>query len=89
MPWTRITDMHSGGRQKLHFGTCVIEAGEKAAVSAFREKYHRDPEHISCECCGEDYSVWEMSNEERVNFDMKAINLEIIERDEVLELLGL
>lgn len=51
-------DMHSGGRTKIEpFNKILIEAPEDAAREYFTKRWGRDPEHVTCRCCGEDYSV--------------------------------
>ncbi len=59
MGWTRFMDVHSGGDLKLPPYTHIyIESDSRAkGVSIFREKFGRHPEHITCPCCGEDYSI--------------------------------
>lgn len=58
----RFMDMHSGGRAKIQKNGIdqnyvYIQAPEKLAVIIFKEMYDRDPENVTCQCCGEDYSV--------------------------------
>jgi hypothetical protein len=57
--WTSITDMHSGGSQKLDFARIAVELPETLAKAWFETKYGRDPDNVTCACCGADYSVWE------------------------------
>lgn len=52
-------DMHSGGGQKDVFTKCFIEATEDLAPAIFNNMLGRNPDHITCSCCGEDYSYWE------------------------------
>lgn len=59
MTWTRFMDMHSGGGQKLKWAYIYIEAPESEARSVFYSRFDRNPEYITCTCCGEDYSVGE------------------------------
>lgn len=54
--WTIFTDSHSGGKQKLEWEIILLEVGEKHAPSFFEELFGRDPDHITCSCCGSDYS---------------------------------
>lgn len=59
---TRFMDMHSGGRAKIRRNgidqDCIyIEAPEKLGVAIFKEMYDREPDNITCQCCGSDYSV--------------------------------
>jgi len=56
----RFYDMHSGGGQKLEHGVYYVRAfTEKEAVEIFKDKTGRDPDNVTCSCCGEDYSYWE------------------------------
>lgn len=58
-PWAQFMDMHSGGRQKLKWSYIYIEAPEEQAESIFYSKFGRNPNRVSCTCCGNDYSVSE------------------------------
>lgn len=55
--WTRFMDMHSGGGQKLDWATILIEAPEAEAKAIFYARFERNPERVTCTCCGEDYSI--------------------------------
>lgn len=55
--WTHFHDMHSGGKQKLEWAHIFIEADEEQAREFFEEAFGRDPDHVTCNCCGSDYSV--------------------------------
>ena len=57
--WTKFWDMHSGGGQKLDWAKIYIQAPEEEAVVIFSNRFGRDPENVTCNCCGEDYSVSE------------------------------
>lgn len=59
MTWTQFHDMHPGGGQKLDWGQIFIEAPEAEARAAFERLFGRDPDHVTCSCCGEDYSISE------------------------------
>lgn len=53
-------DMHSGGRTKIRGVDYVyIEAPQSEAELLFAKLTKRDPNHVTCDCCGEDYSVSE------------------------------
>lgn len=52
--------MHSGGGTKLYVDgvgkeKIYVELPEEAAVAFFTEKF-RDPDNVTCNCCGPDYS---------------------------------
>jgi len=61
--WTKFWDMHSGGGTKLNWEIIYIEAPEKEAIEIFMDKFGRDPFNVTCDCCGDDYSV---SSEETI-----------------------
>jgi hypothetical protein len=60
---TRFMDMHSGGDAKIERdgydqNFIYIESPtEKLGIAIFEKLYDRDPDNITCECCGQDYSV--------------------------------
>lgn len=58
-PWTRFHDMHSGGGQKLDWGHIFIQAPREEAIEIFKKTFSRDPDHVTCDCCGPDYSISE------------------------------
>lgn len=55
--WTRFMDMHSGGGQKLDWSHIYIEAPEDEARRVFYAKFGRNPDNVTCDCCGNDYTV--------------------------------
>ena len=57
--WTQFMDMHSGGGQKLDWSYIYIEAPEKEARAIFYNRFGRNPERVTCTCCGDDYSITE------------------------------
>ena len=61
--WTHFWDMHSGGGQKLQWAHIFIEAGESEAKEFFEAAFDRDPDHVTCNCCGGDYSIREVTGE--------------------------
>ena len=63
MTWTQFMDMHSGGRQKLDWAYIYIEAKEEDAAKVFMHRFGRNPNNITCSCCGEDYSFYEQGDE--------------------------
>lgn len=63
--WTRFMDMHSGGRQKLDWAYIYIEAPDDTAKVIFYNRFGRNPERVTCTCCGEDYSISEESSLEQ------------------------
>lgn len=70
MVWTRFMDMHSGGGQKLEWGYIYIEAPEAEAKVIFYNRFKRNPERVTCTCCGNDFSIsCEKSLKELTAFD--------------------
>lgn len=57
MAWTHFWDMHSGGGQKLDWPHIYIEAAGTAAEIIFYNKFGRNPNRVTCTCCGPDYSI--------------------------------
>ena len=56
--WVQFHDMHSGGGQKLEWAQIFIEAAsEDEGKIIFYNKFGRNPERVTCTCCGEDYSI--------------------------------
>lgn len=55
--WTQFYDMSSGGGQKLEWKKIFVEAPKGIAVKYFKQRFRRDPEHVTCRCCGEDFSL--------------------------------
>lgn len=67
MKWYSFGDMHSGGTRKSKHDMYLIEAeSEFSAVTVFRNETGRDPNHVTCECCGEDYSIIEWNSKEQL-----------------------
>lgn len=62
MAWTTFWDMHSGGGSKLDHDIFFIEAPEQVARAVFEDLFDRDPDHVTCDCCGPDYSVYEVKS---------------------------
>jgi hypothetical protein len=59
MVWTQFMDMHSGGGSKLDWNMTFIEAPQDEAEIIFQNAFDRDPNHETCDCCGNDYSIHE------------------------------
>ncbi len=59
MAWTQFHDMHSGGGNKTAWSHVFVEAAEDEARRIFEERTGRDPDNVTCDCCGADYSVTE------------------------------
>lgn len=55
--WTEFHDMHSGGGQKLAWSRIYIEAPRAEAELIFQNRFGRNPNRVTCTCCGEDYSI--------------------------------
>jgi hypothetical protein len=57
--WTQFMDMHSGGGRKLDWEYIYIEAPQAEAEAVFFAKFKRNPNRVTCTCCGPDYSITE------------------------------
>lgn len=57
-PWNDFMDMHSGGGCKIEkYEHIYIQMAEEQARNFFFATFWRDPDNITCDCCGSDYSV--------------------------------
>ena len=65
--WTHFWDMHSGGDQKLKWSHIFIEAPQKEAEIIFQNRFGRNPNRVTCTCCGTDYSI-----EENISLQMMS-----------------
>lgn len=65
MVWTHFWDMHSGGEQKLDWPHIFIEAPEYEATRAFYALFERNPNRVTCTCCGPDYLIGESATLEQ------------------------
>lgn len=73
MKLIEIYDMHSGGSQKLDYPIYYVRArDEDDGARIFEEITGRDPSNVTCRCCGDDYSVDEVSEEEYQKNKSKA-----------------
>lgn len=62
-PWTHFYDMHSGGSLKVKpFGHIFIQAPFNEAKSIFYARFERNPDRVTCTCCGADYSIDEATD---------------------------
>jgi|688.fasta_scaffold145960_6 hypothetical protein len=70
---TRFMDMHSGGHLKTPYTHIYIDEPIGEAIRTFKELFKRDPDNITCKCCGEDFVYEEYSSlEEATAYDRKA-----------------
>jgi hypothetical protein len=70
---TRFMDMHSGGHLKTPYTHIYIDEPLGEAVKTFKDLFKRDPNNITCKCCGEDFVYEEYSSlEEATAYDRKA-----------------
>ena len=61
--WTKFFDMASGGSEKTDYAQIYIELPEDEARKYFEDKFGRDPDNVTCSCCGSDFSVYEVDEE--------------------------
>ena len=70
---TRFMDMHSGGKLKTSFTHIYIDAPLEEALGIFKDTFKRDPNNVTCKCCGEDFVYEEYpSLEDATAYDRKA-----------------
>jgi hypothetical protein len=70
---TRFMDMHSGGKLKTSFTHIYINEPLKEALNTFEKIFQRNPNNVTCKCCGEDFVYEEYpSLEEATAYDRKA-----------------
>lgn len=57
---TQFWDMHSGGGTKVPpYEKIYIEAPEEEAIRVFYARFGRNPNRVTCTCCGRDYAIEE------------------------------
>ena len=70
---TRFMDMHSGGKLKTPFTHIYVDASLDEALDIFKDTFERDPNNVTCKCCGEDFVYEEYSSlEEATAYDRKC-----------------
>lgn len=85
MMYTRFYDMHSGGGQKTDYATIYIEAAEEDAKNIFLGRFHRNPDQVTCNCCGEDFAYWEVEAIDSDRWELPALIIDKHGRETVLE----
>jgi hypothetical protein len=70
---TRFMDMHSGGKLKTPFTHIYVDAPLDEALAIFKDTFQRDPNNVTCKCCGEDFVYEEYNSlEDATAYDRKA-----------------
>jgi hypothetical protein len=70
---TRFMDMHSGGKLKTPFTHIYVDAPLDEALEIFKDTFKRDPNNVTCKCCGEDFVYEEYSSlEEATAYDREC-----------------
>jgi hypothetical protein len=70
---TRFMDMHSGGKLKTPFTHIYVDAPLDEALEIFKDTFERDPNNVTCKCCGEDFVYEEHSSlEEATAYDREC-----------------
>jgi hypothetical protein len=64
---TRFMDMHSGGKLKTPFTHIYVDAPLEKALEIFKDTFKRDPDNVTCKCCGEDFVYEEHSSLEEAS----------------------
>jgi hypothetical protein len=71
---TRFMDMHSGGKLKTPFTHIYVDAPLDKALDIFKDTFERDPNNVTCKCCGEDFVYEEHSSlEEATAYDRECV----------------
>jgi hypothetical protein len=81
--WTHFFDMSSGGSEKLDWTHIYIEAPLDEARVIFYNRFGRNPDYVTCTCCGSDYSVNAIDKTE-VDFS-PSDNVKIIDANNIKE----
>lgn len=55
--WTEFRDMYSGGDNKTEWSVIFVELPQDKAEAWFEARFGRNPNWITCNCCGPDYSI--------------------------------
>ncbi len=86
IPWTQFFDMHSGGGNKEKWENIYIQAPKSHAKIIFNNRFGHDPDRITCECCGEDYSITEYKTlEDAVKYQRREMSFaDFIKKKDVL-----
>lgn len=95
--YTLFWDMHSGGDRKLSHALILLETDKDVdACEAFENHFGRDPYNVTCDCCGDDYSIsedesaeqalayhmgWEWKDKEYVKIDTAYQTVQDFEKD--------
>lgn len=69
--WTRFHDHNTGGTMKTTYREIYIRAPVREAKVIFYDVIGHDPEKISCECCGEDFTIDELELSRAELLDLK------------------
>jgi hypothetical protein len=71
--FTRFMDMHSGGHLKTPYTHIYIDEPLGEAIKTFRNLFKRDPDNVTCKCCGEDFVYEEYDSlEEATAYDREC-----------------
>ena len=58
--WFTFWDSHSGGGLKTKWEKIYVEAASRdSAIAIFTDKTGQDPTLTACDCCGQNYSIYE------------------------------
>lgn len=72
MKWFEFFDMSSGGSEKTDHSVITIKAASKGhAIEIFERTFDRDPLNVTCECCGDDFSISEVDKPAQTSYIIK------------------
>lgn len=81
--WTEFYDMSSGGSRKIKdYGIIYIELPLKEAVEYLESVFHVYAYGVTCDCCGEDFSISEGETLESFGINPRK-NLLIIQQNQL------
>ena len=78
MTWTHFSDMYSGGSRKTAYDEIFIQGSGSTARGIFQDRFNRDPDNVTCNCCGGDYAINDdyATLEEATEYYRRGISLE-------------
>ena len=77
MAWTKFSDMYSGGSCKTKYNDIYIELPEYETKQYFENEFGRDPYNVTCNCCGNDFVVYEVDEPEQGKYNLIIDNHKI------------
>jgi hypothetical protein len=76
--FTKFYDLHSGGYRKTKYAVIYIELNENEAITYFERFFGIDPLNTTCQCCGDDFDIYETDETPEIEENTLIITLEQI-----------